>query len=68
MAVWEYKVVSLGANPVFAPESGIPDKEKRIEDTLNTLGKDGWELVAITHESPILESGIVIAYLKRRKN
>lgn len=47
MAIWEYKVVPLG----FYPDP---------EGTLNALGEERWELVAIT-----TEGGEPRAYLKR---
>lgn len=53
MAVWEYRIVLLNL-----ATSTID------EETLNTLGQYGWELVAVTtgvYDMP------EFAYLKRRK-
>ncbi len=36
---WEYKVVSLNSEDLLSPE----------EELLNSLGQEGWELVAVTY-------------------
>jgi hypothetical protein len=48
LSLWEYCAIHLGELPQGTNEVGL----------LNTAGKDGWELVAITPKK--------IAYLKRQ--
>ena len=68
MAKWEYKVLPLKTR-VHADRlitEGKPVIES-IQDELNILGKDGWELVSV--QNIRLEDGrlFTVAYLKRRK-
>jgi hypothetical protein len=47
---WEYKVIS----------KSVAADSQPTEDELNTLGRDGWELVAV-----VPASGVAQFYLKR---
>jgi hypothetical protein len=53
--VWEYKV---GAAPI----NGVPS----VEDQLNQLGAEGWELVAVENVSTMTPPAAMY-YLKRAK-
>jgi hypothetical protein len=62
---WEYKVI--GVNSVFEAKDDI-----KIENKLNALGEDGWELVGILDQvnsgwgtQPRVESNFIL--LKREK-
>lgn len=44
---WAYKAVQL-KTPAF---STVEKKAEDIEDLLNDLGRQGWELTSITHDS-----------------
>jgi hypothetical protein len=65
---WEYKVLPLKTKvrvDRFAAEKK-PTIES-IQDELNVLGKDGWDLVSV--QNIRLEDGrlFTVAYLKRQK-
>ena len=51
-SLWEYRVVRQTENPI------------ENQSKLNRLGKEGWELVAISHLSTG-SGGLLAAYLKR---
>ena len=68
MVEWEYKVLPLKTR-VHAGRlvtHGKPVMES-VQDELNALGKDGWELVSV--QNIRLEDGrlFTVAYLKRPK-
>ncbi|NIO38111.1 DUF4177 domain-containing protein [Candidatus Bathyarchaeota archaeon] len=68
MVNWEYKVLPLKTK-VHADRL-ITEGKPRIEsvqDELNVLGKDGWELVSV--QNIRLEDGklFTVAYLKRQR-
>ncbi len=68
MVKWEYKVLPLKTR-VHADRlvtDGKPVMES-VQNELNVLGKDGWELVSV--QNIRLEDGrlFTVAYLKRRK-
>ncbi len=68
MVKWEYKVLPLKTR-VHADRlvtDGKPVIES-VQNELNVLGKDGWELVSV--QNIRLEDGrlFTVAYLKRRK-
>lgn len=68
MVKWEYKVLPLKTR-VHADRlvtDGKPVIES-IQNELNVLGKDGWELVSV--QNIRLEDGrlFTVAYLKRRR-
>ncbi len=44
---WKYKAVQL-KTPAF---STVEKKAEEIEEMLNRLGLEGWELTSITHDS-----------------
>lgn len=73
MIEWEYKIEKLVANcGAPGPVIGIqrpPDTYKVVEERLNELGKEGWELVEIAPPLPN-ECGpalLGIYYFKRGK-
>ncbi len=49
---WEYHLFS----------TGLDREERSIEETLNSLGKEGWDLVAV------YEAGFRVFVLKRREH
>jgi hypothetical protein len=57
LAQWEYQIVDLGS---MRPE--------QAQIILNSLGEQGWELVAITHPLGVEESaalgGMVAAFIR----
>lgn len=56
-ANWEYKVIDI------VPQiTGTPGQ--KVEETLNQMGVEGWELVAALRSSPMEPTRL---YLKRRK-
>ena len=66
---WEYKVLPLKTK-VRADRlvtEGKPTIEK-IQNELNILGKDGWELISV--QNIRLEDGrlFTVVYLKRQRN
>jgi hypothetical protein len=68
MPRWEYKVLPLKTRVHL--DSETEDKKPIIEgvqNELNTLGKDGWELVGV--QNIRLEDGrlFTVIYLKRQK-
>ena len=69
MVKWEYKVLPLKTK-VRADRlvtEGKPTIEK-IQNELNILGKDGWELISV--QNIRLEDGrlFTVVYLKRQRN
>jgi hypothetical protein len=45
---WEYQVYTIGAGPALKSArklSRMPEKAGAVEENMNKLGKDGWELV-----------------------
>ncbi|MGY0503883.1 DUF4177 domain-containing protein [Luteimonas sp. e5] len=53
---WQYKVIDIPAQVLGAPG-------QKVEETLNALGEDGWELVAALRCSLTEPTRL---YLKRR--
>jgi hypothetical protein len=69
LAEWEYSVIALKTK-IHVSRS---DREKNpsiqnIQNELNELGKEGWELVSV--QNVRLETGslFTVAYLKREKH
>ncbi len=68
MAKWEYKVLPIKtrvhADRLVTEGKPVIDS---IQNELNALGKDGWELVSV--QNIRLEDGrlFTVAYLKRQK-
>jgi len=56
---WEYKVIKFSKRNFF---SGTVDVES-LEDELNRLGREGWELVSFAQN----QMGVVVASLKRSR-
>lgn len=54
---WEYKVIDLPIDLLGRPG-------ERIQQTLNELGSEGWELVTALRSNPAEPTRL---YLKRRK-
>ena len=68
MAVWEYKVVLIKTrihtdNTVGSSQPVIED----IQNDLNSLGKEGWELVTVVDINFQEARRFTVAYLKRQK-
>jgi len=68
MVKWEYKVIPLKTR--VHSDSSTAERKPTIEgvqDELNVLGEDGWELVDV--QSIRLEDGrlFTVAYLKRQR-
>ena len=68
MVKWEYKVIPIKTH--VHSDRFATDKKPVIEsvqDELNVLGKDGWELVSV--QNIRLEDGrlFTVAYFKRQK-
>jgi hypothetical protein len=65
---WEYKVLPLKTK-VRVDRFAVEKKPtiESIQDELNVLGKDGWDLVSV--QNIRLEDGrlFTVAYLKRKK-
>jgi len=65
---WEYKVFPVKTH-VHSDRSTTDRKPiiESVQDELNVLGKDGWELVSV--QNIRLEDGrlFTVAYLKRQK-
>ncbi len=54
---WEYRVIDVSANLAGRPG-------EKVEQTLNELGEQGWELVAALRSNLVEPTRL---YLKRRK-
>ncbi len=68
MTMWEYKVVPMKTRiRTSSYEDGGKPSIENVQDDLNVLGKEGWELVGI--QDVTLEDGrmFTVAYLKRQK-
>ena len=69
MVKWEYKVLPLKTK-VRIDRFAVEKKPtiESIQDELNVLGKDGWDLVSV--QNIRLEDGrlFTVAYLKRKKS
>ena len=69
MAKWEYTVVALKTKiHVSRREREKNPTIENVQNELNTLGEEGWELVAV--QNVRLETGMLftVAYLKREKS
>jgi hypothetical protein len=68
LVIWEYKVLPVKTR-VHSYSSAADRKPviENIQDKLNVLGKDGWELVSV--QNIRLEDGrlFTVAYLKRQE-
>ncbi len=68
MTMWEYKVVPIKTRiHTSSFEDGGKPSIENVQDDLNVLGKEGWELVGI--QAITLEDSrmFTVAYLKRQK-
>jgi len=64
---WEYKRVLFPGN--LAIDHNVPDP---VEDSLNSLGKDGWELVSTANidgaqNSRFYKDACIIEYIFKRE-
>ena len=67
---WRYKRIILrGGSSINNMNKLFDSKGKEIEDKLNVLGKDGWELVAITrlHSTPEAERQLLRECIFKKK-
>lgn len=55
---WEYKLVDVSVNLASRPG-------EQVELTLNELGEQGWELVAVLRNGPMEPTRL---YLKRQRD
>jgi hypothetical protein len=65
---WEYKVIPIKTQ--IRTDHSQVDKKPVIEDVqndLNELGNDGWELVSIQGIRLLDDRMFTVAYLKRQK-
>jgi hypothetical protein len=65
---WEYKVIPIKTQ--IRTDHSQVDKKPTIEDVqndLNELGNDGWELVSIQGIHLLDDRMFTVAYLKRQK-
>ena len=63
---WEYKTIKIAAAISFWT---VDIDEKKLEQVINDLGADGWELVSalsVTHGYGSTKN--ILAIFKRRKN
>ena len=68
LLVWEYKVVPIKTRiHTNSYESGGKPTIDDIQNDLNALGKDGWELVSIQDITLEDSRMFTVAYLKRQK-
>jgi len=68
MTLWEYKVVPIKTRiHTNSYESGSKPTIENVQDDLNVLGKDGWELVGIQDITLEDSRMFTVAYLKRQK-
>ncbi len=69
MAKWEYTIVAVKTKiHVSRLEREKNPVIQNVQNELNTLGEEGWELVAV--QNVRLETGMLftVAYLKREKS
>lgn len=68
MPQWEYKVIPIKTRIHSDNVDGTKPVIEDVQNDLDKLGREGWELVGIQDTS--LQDGrrFTIAYLKRQKN
>ena len=68
MVKWEYKVVPIKTR-IHSKHIGGGNKPEmeNVQNDLNLLGKDGWELVNVQDVSLTDGRRFTVAYLKRQK-
>lgn len=57
---WEYKVIRAGDFEGNAPIERLDQWQAYMDDRMNELGKDGWELVSVSRGE-----GLVVFFFKR---
>jgi hypothetical protein len=68
MPKWEYKVVPIKTRIHSAASNGtLKPVIENVQNDLDQLGKDGWELVSV--QDTTLQDGrrFTVAYLKKQK-
>jgi hypothetical protein len=67
LAKWEYKVIPIKTRIHSNQLEGRSPVMEDVQSDLNSLGKEGWELVSVQDVS--LQDGrrFTVAYLKRQK-
>ena len=69
MVNWEYKVIPVKTRIHSRHlEGGHKPVMEDVQNDLNSLGKEGWELVSIQDVRLRDGRGFTVAYLKRQKN
>jgi hypothetical protein len=68
MVNWEYRVIPVKTRIHSKHlESGNKPVIEDVQNDLNSLGKEGWELVSVQDVSLLDGRRFTVAYLKRRK-
>jgi len=68
MMKWEYKVIPVKTRiHSKSIEGGNKPVMDDVQNDLNSLGKEGWELVSVQDVSLIDGRRFTVAYLKRQK-
>jgi hypothetical protein len=68
MVSWEYRVIPIKTRIHSSTLSGGNKPEiEDVQNDLNNLGKDGWELVSVQDVTLLDGRRFTVAYLKRRK-
>lgn len=65
---WEYKTIGIELAGYFSGRPPRGPEDPRVDNDLSTLGKQGWELVAVLPYSETDRyANLVIAFFKRKK-
>jgi hypothetical protein len=68
MAQWEYKVIPIKTRIHSETTDGtLKPVIEDVQNDLNSLGKEGWELVTVQDTTLLDGRRFTIAYLKRQK-
>jgi hypothetical protein len=68
MEKWEYKVVPIMTHIRLESVSGVSTAViDDVQNELDKLGKEGWELVSVQDTSTQDGRGFTVAYFKRQK-
>ena len=68
MAQWEYKVIPIKTRIHSETTDGtLKPVIEDVQNDLNSLGKEGWDLVTVQDTTLLDGRRFTIAYLKRQK-